>query len=74
VSGLGLLMLDRMDVLDIPSRSQLMTWLDELASSGELDTAIILGTLKALPTTVPETVKAVWLENGTSAVEEAKAA
>jgi hypothetical protein len=74
LSGLNLLILDRMDVLDLPSRSGLMGWLDELAYAGELDSAIVLGTLKALPTTVPDTIQTVWLENGAARVEEAKAA
>jgi energy-coupling factor transporter ATP-binding protein EcfA2 len=74
LSGLGVLMLDRMDVLDVPSRASLIVWLDELAYSGELDSAIVLGTLKALPTTVPDTIQTVWIENGTARIEEAKAA
>ena len=42
----------------------LTAWLDELAARGEIDTALIFGTLKSLPANLPQTMTAHWLENG----------
>jgi uncharacterized coiled-coil protein SlyX len=64
LSGAGLLVLDRFDVLDLAGRSQLLAWLDVLAETGEIDTALVFGTLKALPANLPETIGAHWIENG----------
>jgi DNA repair exonuclease SbcCD ATPase subunit len=64
LSGARLLVLDRFDVLDLTGRSQLLGWLDVLAETGEIDTALIFGTLKALPANLPETIGAHWIENG----------
>lgn len=64
LSGLKLLVLDRFDVLDMKGREDLLAWLDILASDGEIDTALIFGTLKALPPQLPETIAAHWVENG----------
>ncbi len=64
LSGLKLLVLDRMDVLDIPARGQLIGWLDDLACAGELDTALVFGTLKGLPAGLPDTVAAHWIKEG----------
>lgn len=64
LSGLKLLVLDRFDMLDGTGRSDLLAWLDVLASEGELETALIFGTLKALPAELPETMAAHWIEAG----------
>lgn len=64
LSGWRLLVLDRFDVLDLAGRSQLLGWLDTLADAGEIDTALVFGTLKALPAGLPETIGATWIENG----------
>ncbi len=64
ISKVKLLILDRLDVLDLPGRSDLIAWLDILAQDGEIDTALIFGTLKALPANLPTTVQAHWIENG----------
>lgn len=64
LSGLRLLVLDRFDVLDLPARSQLLNWLDILADAGEIDTALVFGTLKALPSGLPPTIAAHWIEGG----------
>jgi hypothetical protein len=73
LSGLKFVALDRFDVLDLKGRSELIGWLDELAYAGELDTALLFGTMKAIPAGLPDTCQAVWLENGKS-VDLAKAA
>ncbi len=64
LSKIQLLVLDRFDVLDLKGREDLIAWLDILAQDRELDSALIFGTLKALPATLPETVAAHWLESG----------
>jgi ATPase involved in DNA repair len=64
LSGVRLLVLDRFDVLDMRGREDLLVWLDEIAAAGEIDTALIFGTLKALPAGLPETVQAFWIEGG----------
>ena len=35
-----------------------------LAETGEIDTALIFGTLKALPSNLPATIETHWIENG----------
>ncbi|MER2626808.1 MAG: hypothetical protein ABTS22_23110 [Accumulibacter sp.] len=65
LSGVRLLVFDRIDVLDLPGREDLLYWLDGLAAEGEIDTALLFGTLKALPA-VSGTIEAVWIENGTA--------
>lgn len=64
LSGLRLLMLDRFDVLDLPGRADLIAWLDVTATAGQLDTVLVFGTLKALPTGLPATVRAHWIDGG----------
>jgi hypothetical protein len=70
ISGARLLVLDRFDVLDLPGRADLIAWLDVLADNGEIDTALIFGTLKALPSSLPATFGAHWLAAGS--VEQLK--
>lgn len=65
LSNAKLLVLDRFDVLDLRGRQELLAWLDTLADTGEIATALIFGTLKALPQGLPETIDAHWLDAGT---------
>jgi hypothetical protein len=64
LSGLRVLLLDRFDVLDLQGREDLLYWLDDLAAAGTIETALLFGTLKALPAGLPETIGAVWVSNG----------
>lgn len=64
ISGLKLLVLDRFDVLDLKGREDLLFWLDDLAAINALDSAIIFGTLKALPALNLDNIGAHWIENG----------
>lgn len=64
LSGIRVLTLDRFDVLDIKGREDLLYWLDEIADTGDIDTALITGTLKGLPERLPERIEAHWIENG----------
>lgn len=64
LSGVRLLVLDRFDVLDMAGREDLLYWLDTMAADRVIDSALIFGTLKALPANLPENCWAVWIENG----------
>lgn len=64
LSKTKLLVLDRFDVLDLKGREDLIAWLDILAQNGEVETALIFGTLKALPAALPATMAAHWLDGG----------
>lgn len=64
LSKIKVLVLDRLDVLDLKGREDLIAWLDILAQDGEINTALLFGTLKALPASLPKTIAAHWLENG----------
>lgn len=68
LSGAQLLVLDRFDVLDLQGRQQLLVWLDTLAETGEIATALIFGTLKAAPANLPSTIATHWIENGVCAL------
>lgn len=57
ISGAGLIILDRFDVLDLASRSDLMVWLAKV----ELDQVIALGTMKAPLTANADFLESVWL-------------
>lgn len=67
LSGVKLLVLDRVDVLDMAGREDLLYWLDGLAEDGEVETALLFATLKEVPTKLPDTVGAFWIEGGVSA-------
>lgn len=64
ISGLKIVMLDRVDVLDLKGRAQLLDWLDVLAMNDLLDTALLFATLKAPPQGLADTVQVHWVENG----------
>lgn len=65
ISGLRILALDRFDVLVDPKlREDLICWLDGMAADGILDTVIVSGAMKSMPTGLPETITPVWIEGG----------
>lgn len=74
VSGTGLLVLDRVDVLDLQGRSDLFAWLDVLAETGEVHSALLFATLKAPPAGLGERVQVEWIEAGVVGQRELKAA
>ncbi|HEY0205266.1 MAG TPA: AAA family ATPase [Acetobacteraceae bacterium] len=59
-SDLGFLLLDEFDLLDLPSRGPAMAWLYQLGDSGDLDSVIVMATMKA-PPTAPAGVAVHWL-------------
>lgn len=66
ISGLKLLVLDRFDVLDMKGREDLLYWLDGMSEDGDIDTALIFGTLKSLPAQLLPSIEGFWMENGTA--------
>lgn len=72
LSGLRILCLDRLDVLDIQGRADLVVWLDVLVEDEEIQSAILFGTLKAVPNGLPDSFEAIWIDKGV--VEMAKEA
>ena len=74
ISGAKFFLLDRFDVLDAQGRSDAFYWLDALAVAGHIESAVVLGTLKALPKGLPETIQSEWVEGGrVVSLEEATA-
>ncbi|MNR00010.1 hypothetical protein D3C85_1157690 [compost metagenome] len=73
LSDLRFVVLDRYDVLDLPSRGQIIKLLMARTQDGTLDSAIIAGTMKAPMATTPPGLQAVWVEGGVigSAMEAA---
>ncbi|MPV55898.1 DNA repair protein [Burkholderia sp. HI2761] len=63
-SGLKLLVLDRADVLVGPERDRLLYWLDDLAYTEQIDTALVFMSLKTPPGGLPEAIEAFWVEGG----------
>lgn len=64
LAGVKLLVLDRFDVLDAKGREDLLYWLDGMAQDGEIDTALIFGTLKSLPAQVLPSIDGFWIDSG----------
>ena len=64
LASVKLLVLDRFDVLDLKGREDLLYWLDGMAEDGDIETALLFGTLKALPAQLPERIGAHWIDNG----------
>lgn len=65
MSGIKIILLDRFDVLDLKGRGELFAWLDTLVDCGDIDSAMIFGTLSKLPTSgLPESFTAYWVADG----------
>lgn len=73
-SGLRCVLLDRFDCLDQPGRGDLLGLLDTLAADGELDTALVLGTLKSAPPAPTDLFTSHWIDHGTNAQPALRAA
>ena len=67
LSGLRLVVLDRLDVLDATGREDALFWLSDVAEAGQIDTAIVLATLKAAPPAqaLPTHIASHWIDRGT---------
>ena len=64
LSGLRLVVLDRLDVLQPSERSAALAWLDVLATENEIDSAVVMGTLLRIPKGLPETYQSVQIKGG----------
>lgn len=73
LSGVKLLVLDRFDVLDSRGREDCVYWLDALAGEGRIESALLFGTLKTLPSGLPQTFGVIWIENGVAGCVKAAA-
>lgn len=60
MSGVNILILDRMDVLDVAARPTLLNWARNLSETN-FDTVLIMATLKAPPTALSGGVAVHWL-------------
>lgn len=71
ISNLRIVVLDRFDVLDIEGRNELIDGLDVLAAEDYMDTALVMGTVKAKPdlSDFPET-DVFWVEGGSLASKQ----
>ncbi|MBY0475456.1 MAG: AAA family ATPase [Nitrosomonas sp.] len=74
ISGIKFFMCDEFDLLDLPGRNKCLGWLVSLAKFNEIDTVMVFGTMKALPTGLPTSVQANWIENGVIQERKAEAA
>lgn len=72
LSGLRFAVLDRFDRLDTTGREDLLYWLSDLAEAQQIDTVLVLGTLKTPPpaAALPPHIAPVWIENGTLITEQ----
>lgn len=52
------------DVKTTTGGEALLYWLDALADGGEIDTALIFGTLKALPAQLLPSAEGFWIDGG----------
>ncbi|MBD9629784.1 AAA family ATPase [Pseudomonas sp. PDM19] len=70
ISGLRLALLDRFDVLDLPSRGQAIALMRAVTFDREIDSVVIAGTLKEQMAKTPEWLQAVWIDKGHIADEQ----
>ncbi|MDH1074563.1 AAA family ATPase [Pseudomonas nitroreducens] len=64
ISGLRMVLLDRFDVLDLPSRGHAIALVRAVTCDREIDSVIIAGTLKEPMAKTPDWLQAVWIEAG----------
>jgi len=62
ISKIGIICLDRIDVLDLPNRSRLLKWIHNVCTDHK--TILLFGTLKEAPAKLPPTIGLHWLEAG----------
>lgn len=74
LSGIGLVALDRFDVLEPASRPQALKLLIGATRDGTLGQAFMAGTMKAPMAKLPPGVQQVWVEDGFIGMEKEKAA
>lgn len=73
ISEIGFVTLDRVDVLDNTGRIQLINLIDDLIANKDLESALLLATLKEKPHGLPDHITVEWIENGVLKAEEVAA-
>lgn len=63
ISKAGTIMLDRFDVLDLKGRGEALYWFDDIATLSSIGTIIVMGTLKAIPAQLPDSMQTVWISD-----------
>jgi len=74
LSGLRLVLLDRFDVLQPSARPQALKLLLALTRSGDIESAVMAGTMKEPMAKVPAGIQQVWIQGGVITETEAQAA
>ncbi|WP_278441053.1 AAA family ATPase [Pseudomonas oryzihabitans] len=74
LSGIRLVLLDRFDVLQPTARPQALKLLLALTRSGDLDSAVLAGTMKEPMAKVPAGTQQVWIQGGIILEAEIEAA
>lgn len=74
LSGIRLVLLDRFDVLQPTARPQALKLLLALTRSGDLDSAVMAGTMKEPMAKVPTGIQQVWIQGGVITNQEQAAA
>ena len=74
LSGIRLVLLDRFDVLQPSARPQALKLLLSLTRSGDLDSAVMAGTMKEPMAKVPAGIQQVWIQGGVITNQEQAAA
>ncbi|KTT33783.1 hypothetical protein SB18R_03070 [Pseudomonas oryzihabitans] len=74
LSGIRLVLLDRFDVLQPTARPQALKLLLSLTRSGDLDSAVMAGTMKEPMAKVPAGIQQVWIRGGVITNQEQAAA
>lgn len=64
ISGLRLVLLDRLDVLDLPSRGLAIALMRTMTSDREIDSVVVAGTLKEQMGKTPDWLQAIWIDKG----------
>jgi len=62
ISEIGIICLDRIDVLDLQNRTRLLKWIHSVCTDHK--TILLFGTLKEAPAKLPPTIGLHWLEAG----------
>lgn len=70
LSGIRLVLLDRFDVLQPSARPQALKLLLALTRSGDLDTAVMAGTMKEPMAKVPAGIQQAWIRGGVITSQE----
>lgn len=64
LSGIKFVVLDRFDCLDLQGRADALALIDDLIANADLESALVLATLKSKPAGLPDHVQAEWIEAG----------